>query len=100
MTSKQGKHKRGLLFLHFAGEEQGLLGSAWYAEHPVLPLNKAVTMLNLDMIGRMRDNKVYLGGAASGSSLRATLDKLIPDSGLKVENSAGAGEDSSDAHGA
>ena len=94
--TRQPRHKRGLLFLHFAGEEQGLLGSAWYAEHPILPLAGAVTMLNLDMIGRMRDNKLYLGGSASGTTLKATLDKIIPNSGLKVENSAGASEDSSD----
>ncbi|MEO8596597.1 MAG: M28 family peptidase [Candidatus Solibacter sp.] len=94
--AKQPRHKRGILFLHFAGEEQGLLGSAWYADHPILPLEKAVTMLNLDMIGRMRDNKLYLGGSASGSTLKEMLEKIIPTSGLKVENSAGVSEGSSD----
>jgi len=36
--AKQPRHKRGILFLNFAGEEQGLLGSAWYTDHPILPL--------------------------------------------------------------
>ena len=94
--ASQSKHKRGILFLHFAGEEQGLLGSAYYADNPILPLAKAVAMVNLDMIGRMRDNRVYLGGAATGSTLQATVDKLIPTSGLKVENSGGTSEGSSD----
>ena len=66
--AKQPRQKRGILFLNFAGEEQGLLGSAYYADHPLLPLAKAVAMINLDMIGRMRDNKLYVGGSASGST--------------------------------
>ena len=94
--AKQGKQKRGILFLNFAGEEQGLLGSAWYADHPLLPLAKAVTMINLDMIGRMRDSKLYIGGSASGSTLKPMLEKLIPASGLKVDYSGGTSEGSSD----
>ena len=50
--SKQPKQKRGILFLNFAGEELGLLGSAYYVDHPLLPLDKAAAMINMDMIGR------------------------------------------------
>ena len=53
-------------------------------------------MINLDMIGRMRDNKLYVGGSASGSNLKATLEKVIPTSGLKVDYSGGPSEGSSD----
>ena len=94
--AKQPRQKRGILFLNFAGEEQGLLGSAYYADHPLLPLAKAVAMINLDMIGRMRDNRLYIGGAASGTTLKETLEKLIPASGLKVDYSGGPSEGSSD----
>jgi hypothetical protein len=94
--AKAPRGKRGILFLNFAGEEQGLLGSAYYADHPMLPLAKAVAMINLDMIGRMRDDKLYLGGSASGSTLKATVEKLIPQSGLKVDYSGGPSEGSSD----
>ena len=94
--AKQPRQKRGILFLNFAGEEQGLLGSAYYADHPLLPLDKAVAMINMDMIGRMRDNKLYIGGAATGSNLKAMLEKLIPASGLKVDYSGGTSEGSSD----
>ncbi|MGD0777941.1 MAG: M20/M25/M40 family metallo-hydrolase [Candidatus Solibacter sp.] len=94
--AQQARQKRGILFLNFAGEEQGLLGSAYYADHPLLPLAKAVAMINLDMIGRMRDNRLYVGGAASGSTLKDTLEKLIPASGLKVDYSGGPSEGSSD----
>ena len=61
--SAQPKPKRGILFLTFAGEELGLLGSEYYVNHPELPLARAVTMINMDMIGRIRDGKVFVGGA-------------------------------------
>src|SRR5438874_5784681 len=61
--SKQPQPKRGILFLTFAGEELGLLGSNWYVNNPELPESNAVAMLNLDMIGRIRDGKVFVSGA-------------------------------------
>jgi len=94
--SKHPPTKRGVLFLNFAGEEQGLLGSAYYADHPLLPLKDAVAMVNLDMIGRMRENKLYLGGTASGSTLKATVEKELPKHDLKVDYSGGPSEGSSD----
>ncbi|MFQ5570601.1 MAG: M28 family peptidase [Rhodothermales bacterium] len=45
--------RRSILFLNVAGEEKGLLGSAYYTDHePILPLENTVTNLNIDMIGR------------------------------------------------
>jgi len=52
-ASKKGKGpKRSIIFLHVTGEEKGLLGSAYYADNPIYPLENTVTNLNLDMIGR------------------------------------------------
>jgi hypothetical protein len=94
--SKQPKQKRGILFLTFAGEEIGLLGSAWYAEHPEIPIEKAVAMLNMDMIGRIRDSKVFIGGTSTGSTFRKMLDQLTPERGLKVDYAEGPEAGSSD----
>ncbi len=47
--------KRSLLFIAWFGEESGMLGSAYYAEHPVVPLEKTVGVINLEMIGRTDD---------------------------------------------
>lgn len=44
--------RRSILFMTVAGEEQGLLGSEYYSDHPVFPLDKTVVDLNIDMIGR------------------------------------------------
>jgi hypothetical protein len=53
-------------------------------------------MVNLDMIGRMRDGKVYLGGADTGTTLRATVEKLVAGRDVKVDYSGGPSEGSSD----
>jgi peptidase M28-like protein/PDZ domain-containing protein/PA domain-containing protein len=78
--SKQPQPKRGILFMTFAGEELGLLGSEWYVKNPILPLENAVAMINLDMIGRIRDGKVFLSGIQTGSTFAKLLDdvKLAP----------------------
>jgi Peptidase family M28/PDZ domain/PA domain len=94
--STQPKQKRGILFLTFAGEELGLLGSSFYASHPDLPLDKAVAMINMDMIGRVRNAKLYIGGAGTGTTLRALLDKLRPKYGLNLDYSDTTGYGSSD----
>ena len=46
------KPRRGVLYIAFAAEELGLIGSRYYTDNPILPLDKCVCMLNIDMIGR------------------------------------------------
>ncbi len=74
-AKKQGKGpRRSMLFLNVSGEEKGLLGSEYYAEHPVYELSKTVCDLNIDMIGRLDEaheknaNYVYLIGSDKLSS--------------------------------
>lgn len=94
--SAQPRQKRGILFLAFTGEEMGLLGSQYYADHPELPLSKAAAMINLDMIGRMKDSKIYLSGAGTGTTLQKLLDEVTPAHPIKVDLSEKAGYGSSD----
>jgi Peptidase family M28/PDZ domain/PA domain len=94
--SKQPKQKRGILFLTFAGEEEGLLGSAWWAGHPELPLDQAVAMINMDMIGRVRKGKLYLGGSSTGSGLRPMLEKIAAKYPLTIDFSEGPESGASD----
>ncbi len=72
------KQKRGILFLNFSGEEMGLLGSSAYVNHPLLPLDQAVAMINMDMIGRIRDGKIFVGGTATGTTLKALMAEVAP----------------------
>ncbi len=95
--SAMPKPKRGILFMTYAGEELGLLGSGFYANHPELPLDKAVTMINMDMIGRVREGKLFVGGAGTGTTLRQDLDAITPRfPKLHVDYSDNSGYGSSD----
>lgn len=60
--------RRSILFLFFTGEEKGLLGSAYFVQQPLIPLNQIIADLNVDMIGRKdkrheNENYVYVIGA-------------------------------------
>ena len=63
------KPKRSIVFLHVTGEEEGLLGSAYYTENPLYPLEQTIVNLNIDMIGRndslheKNDDYLYLIGS-------------------------------------
>jgi len=81
----KGQLQRGILFCSFAGEELGLLGSEAWTKSPTKPLDKAVAMLNMDMIGRIKDDKVFVGGVGTGSTFAAILEKTKDDSHLKFE---------------
>lgn len=76
--------KRGILFLAFAAEELGLLGSSYYTQNPTMPLEKTVAMLNLDMIGRLREDKLYIGGMASSPMFRTKLEEIGESEGLSL----------------
>jgi Peptidase family M28/PDZ domain/PA domain len=95
LAPRKGQMRRGILFASFAGEELGLLGSAAWVKDPTRPLDKAVAMLNMDMIGRIKDQKVYIGGVGTGSTLKAAVEQAQAKSGFKIEYSPG-GYSSSD----
>lgn len=96
--SKQPQPQRGILFMTFAGEELGLLGSSWYVNHPVLPIENAVAMLNLDMIGRVQNGRVFVSGAQTGSTLSRILEEVKLPEPLRIdETGRSAGTDMSDA---
>lgn len=67
---------RQVVFVAFSGEESGLLGSSYYVSHPVAPLAHTVAMLNLDMVGRLRDNKLYVRGSFTASGWAEWIEKL------------------------
>jgi hypothetical protein len=68
-AAKGNRPKRSILFMCVTGEEKGLLGSQYYVENPIYPLEKTVTNLNIDMVGRIDEkhkdqpNFVYIIGS-------------------------------------
>lgn len=95
LAPMKGKLHRGILFASFAGEELGLLGSAEWVKEPTRPLQNAVAMLNMDMIGRIKDDKIYIGGVGTGSTFQDLLSPAQAKYGFKIEASPG-GYSSSD----
>jgi Peptidase family M28 len=74
---------RSLLFLAFTGEEMGLLGSRYYAQHPALPLNKAVFNMNCDGAGFNDTTSVTVLGLER-TTARPMLEEAARKNGLKA----------------
>jgi hypothetical protein len=69
-TSERPRPKRTIVFICFSGEEEGLLGSSYYVNHPIVPLGNTVAMINMDMIGRMKARKLIVGGVGTANEWR------------------------------
>jgi len=78
--------RRSLIFVTFSGEELGLLGSQFFVAHSPVPLDSAVAMINFDMVGRLRDDKLIVYGVATATELPTLLDSanVIGGSPLRI----------------
>ncbi len=81
MLSSQ-KLKRTVVFIAFSGEEEGLIGSSYYVNHPIVPLKNTVAMINMDMIGRLKGKNLIIGGVGTALEWRSTIDQLNPPVGM------------------
>ena len=71
---KRHPPRRSVVFTTFSGEELGLLGSAYWADHPPVPLAQVRAMVNFDMVGRMHDEKLIVYGVATATELPALVE--------------------------
>jgi Zn-dependent M28 family amino/carboxypeptidase len=76
---------RTVLFIAFSGEELGLLGSAHYVKQPVYPLSSTIAMINLDMVGRLRNDRLIVYGARTAKEFPALLDSLNWHAGFDLK---------------
>jgi hypothetical protein len=67
---------RSVVFIAFSGEELGALGSDYYVKHATVPVDSITAMLNMDMVGRLRNAKLIVLGAATAQEFPALLDSL------------------------
>lgn len=78
---------RTLVFICFSGEERGLLGSYHYVQNPLFPLEDTVAMINFDMIGNLRENRVEVTGVGTAAQFEAVAqaadEKISVDTTLK-----------------
>jgi hypothetical protein len=76
--------RRSVLFLMFCAEESGLNGSRHYVSNPIVPIEQHVFMTNMDMIGRLREGKLELGGTGTGEGLAEFLQPYVDSSGMAI----------------
>jgi hypothetical protein len=81
---------RTILFMGFSAEESGLNGSRFYAENPIYPIKDTVLMMNFDMIGRIKDNRLAVT-AAGAKGLTEWAEPFYAKSGLTVVGRGGGG---------
>ena len=67
---------RTVVFIAFSGEELGLLGSAYYVKHPLYPLPATLAMVNMDMVGRLKNRRLVIYGVETAREFPALLDSL------------------------
>ncbi|NLO52365.1 MAG: M20/M25/M40 family metallo-hydrolase [Bacteroidales bacterium] len=87
-ADRKNRPERSLLFIAFGAEEMGLIGSKYFVENPLIDLSKIMAMINLDMIGRLKDHRTLsVGGTGTSSRSEAILDDLAKASTLKMQYS-------------
>ncbi|HEX9982859.1 MAG TPA: M20/M25/M40 family metallo-hydrolase [Thermoanaerobaculia bacterium] len=80
-------HRRTIVFAFFSAEESGLGGSAYFVEHTPQPIGKTVAMINLDMVGALRDDVVMAFGSESAPEWKALVDRVATPLKLDVRSS-------------
>jgi hypothetical protein len=81
--------RRRILFIAFTGEERGLLGSSYYVQHPLFPLASTVAMVNLDMVGRLTDDKLAVYGTGTATEFDALIERLAGERGFALSKHPG-----------
>jgi len=67
--------RRSIIFVNFSGEEEGLLGSEYFADHMPVATDSVVAMLNFDMVGRMKNDRVIVYGVATAGEFPSILER-------------------------
>jgi len=75
-SAQRGQLRRSVIFIAFNAEESGLIGSKAYVNNPAAPLADTVVMINLDMIGRVKENKLTVGGVGTSPEFRNLAGSL------------------------
>ena len=94
-SENRGSLKRSVLFMGFSGEELGLLGSNHFVTNPTIDLDRAVAMINLDMIGRLDNDRVFVGGIGTSPGFKDLIESFNDSVGLTLDYSE-SGNGSSD----
>lgn len=91
----EGASARSIIFVGFSAEESGLIGSRHMVANLPVPRESVTLMLNMDMIGRLREGSLELGGVGTAEGFEPWLQPYVQSSGLAVKGSS-VGDDRSD----
>jgi hypothetical protein len=78
------KPDRNVLFMAFGAEEVGAIGSRFWTQHPTVPLDKVVAMLNADMVGRMQKSRLVIDGVGTSPGWKPLVEQAQQGLGLDV----------------
>ena len=76
--------RRGIIFALWSGEELGVIGSSYFAEHAPMPLSNIIAYINFDMVGRLRENKLMLQGVGSSTAWRRLIERRNVAAGFNL----------------
>jgi len=85
LHASQSGLRRKIYFVLFAGEESGLLGSAHFVRNSPAPPKSMAAMVNLDMVGHLRDDRLHVLGVDSALEMRSLVQRALPQRGLRGE---------------
>lgn len=88
-AGRQQPPARRMLFIAFSAEERGLIGSNYYVNNPLYPLEDTVAMVNFDMIGTLRDNSLGVHGIGSGKQFDSIVDEAAKKTDLEIQKNVG-----------
>lgn len=83
-SARRASLMRSILFISFAAEEEGTLGSLQFTKNPTVPMESLVAMVNLDMIGRLREGKLNLQGIGTSPVWKPLVDKSNEEAKLTL----------------
>lgn len=89
LAHRKEKLHRTVVFILFTGEEWGFWGSSHYVNNPIVPMSKTAAMINLDMVGRLRDDAVQVNSVGTGTGFSSLLDEVNQPYGFHFNKVAG-----------
>ena len=84
LSQREKKLPRSVLFIAFSAEERGLVGSFFYVKHPILPVEKTIAMINLDMVGCMEGKKIMASGSGTSKLLTQMVIRAAREADLNL----------------
>ncbi|MGO9109765.1 MAG: M20/M25/M40 family metallo-hydrolase [Thermoguttaceae bacterium] len=90
LAQRPQRLRRTVIIILFTGEEWGFWGSSYYVNHPIWPISKTAAMVNLDMVGRLREDALTVNSVGTGTGFSELLDQVNRPYGFHLTKVAGA----------